>query len=209
GPDQAVKPGPTQAVTTMHAHGIEQSAIHKHLLEHSPQVWWTHIHAMGDPVQLATALKAVLDVTGIPVPKPPPAAQPPVDLDTAAVNGALGRTGTADGGLLKFTVARREQITDDGHVLPPTFGASSAINFQPVGGGRAAINGDFTLIGSEVNTVISRLRAGNINVVELHNHSLTDDPRLFYLHFWAVDEAPTLARTLRTALDATNSAPAK
>ena len=31
--------------------GIEQTAIHKHLLDESPAIWWTHIHGQGDPVE--------------------------------------------------------------------------------------------------------------------------------------------------------------
>ena len=37
----------------LQSHGIAQTALHKHLLEQSPQMWWTHIHAMGDPAKLA------------------------------------------------------------------------------------------------------------------------------------------------------------
>jgi hypothetical protein len=33
---------------------------------------------------------------------------------------------------------------------------------------------------------------------------LTEQPRQFYVHFWAVEDAVTLAMALRTALDATN-----
>jgi hypothetical protein len=38
----------------------------------------------------------------------------------------------------------------------------------------------------------------------LHNHGLTEQPRLFYMRYWAVDVVITLARALRPALDATN-----
>ncbi|MER7450415.1 DUF1259 domain-containing protein [Nocardia beijingensis] len=193
----------------LHANGIEQTALHKHLLEQTPPIWWTHIHALGDPIQLAKGLKAALDATAIPPAAAPPASQPPVDIDTAGIDTALGRTGTPDGGLYKYTLARAETITDMGHVLPPTFGVTTVINFQPTGGGKAAINGDFALTAPEVNAVIEALRKGNIAVVEVHNHALTDDPRLFYLHYWAVDDAVTLAKTLRTAIDATHLAPAK
>jgi hypothetical protein len=193
----------------LHANGIQQTALHKHLLEQSPQIWWTHIEAMGDPAQLAKGLKAVLAATSIVPAAAPPAQQPAVDIDTAGVDAALGRKGSADGGLFKYTLARAETISNNGHVLPPTFGVTTVINFQPVGGGKAAINGDFAMIGTEVNKVIEALRAGGIEVVELHNHMLADDPHLFYLHYWAVNDAVTLAKALRSALDATNLAPAK
>jgi len=172
----------------LQAHGIEQTALHKHLLEHTPPVWWTHMHAMADnPAELARGVKAALEATAIP-PATPPGPQPQVDLDTAGIDQALGRKGTADGGIYKVTIARKDTIVDDGHVLPPTFGVTTGINFQPVGGGKAAINGDFVMTGPEVQKVIQALRKGNIDLVEIHNHSFTEQPRLFYSHFWAVDD---------------------
>lgn len=192
----------------LQSHGIEQSAVHKHLLAHSPAVWWTHIHGMGDPQQLAQGVRAALDATAIP-PASPPNSQTPADLDTAGIDKALGRKGTADGGVYKFTIARRETIEDDGHIMPPGTGVATALGFQPVGGGKAAINGDFAMTAPEVHNVIAALRKGGINVVELHNHSLTDQPRLFYMHFWAVDDAVTLAKALRTAVDTTNVKPSQ
>lgn len=198
----------SRVTDALQAHGIAQTALHKHLLEQSPPVWWTHIHAMGDATELALGLKAALDATSIAPAGPPPVQQPPVDLDVAGVQQALGRTGTPDGGLLKFTIARKEQIVDDGYVEPPSFGVTTGINFQPVGDGKAAINGDFVMTDPEVQKVIAALRAGKIQLVELHNHSFTEQPRLFYAHFWAVDDAVSLAKALRTALDATNVQPA-
>lgn len=193
----------------LQSHGIAQTALHKHLLEQSPPVWWTHIHAMGDPAQLATGIKAALDATAIAPAAAPPAQQPPVDLDTAGIDAALGRKGNPDGGLYKFNLARKDTILDDGHLVPPTFGVTTTVNFQPLGEGKAAINGDIVMTGPEVQKVIQAIRAGNISLVTVHNHSLTDEPRLFYLHYWAVDDAVTLAKTMRAALDATNLQPAK
>lgn len=125
---------------TLQAHGIEQTALHKHLLEQSPPVWWTHLRAMGDPTQLAQGLKAALDATAIP-PAGPSNTQPPSDLDTAGIDNTLGHKGSSDNGIYKFTIARNDTIEDTGHVLPPGTGVTTGINFQPVGGGKAAING--------------------------------------------------------------------
>jgi hypothetical protein len=193
----------------LQSHGIAQTALHKHLLEQSPQVWWTQVHAMGDPAQLAAGIKAALDATAIAPAAAPPAQQPLVDLDTAGIDAALGRKGNPDGGLYKFNLARQDTILDDGHLVPPTFGVTTTMNSQPLGEGKAAINGDIVMTGPEVQKVIQALRGGNISLVTVHNHSLTDEPRLFYLHYWAVDDAVTLAKAMRAALDATNLQPAK
>ena len=79
-------------------------------------------------------------------------------------------------------------------------GVATAINFQPTGGGKAAITGDFVLTAGEVNPVIRTLRDGGIAVTALHSHMLGEEPRLFFLHFWANDEALKLARALHVAL---------
>jgi hypothetical protein len=190
----------------LRAHGITQTALHKHLLEQSPPVWWTHVHAMGDPVRIAEGLRAALDVTSISTPSAA-AATPgslPAEFATSAIAAALGRAGTTDGGLYKLSVARNQTITENGRVLPPGLGETTAVTFQPLGSGRAAINGDIIMTANEVQNVITALRQGGIQIVEIHNHTLDEQPRLFYLHYWAVDDAVTLAKALRPALEATN-----
>lgn len=191
----------------LQAAGLEQTALHKHLLEQSPPIWWTHVHGMGDPAALARGLKSALATTAIP-PARPSGPQPPIGLDTRGIDVALGRHGTADGGIYKFSIARREQIEAADHVLPPALGITTGINFQPLGRNQAAINGDFVMTAPEIQKVIQALRKGGIAVVELHNHTLDDQPRLFYMHFWATGDGLTLAKALRPALDATNLQPA-
>ena len=95
---------------------------------------------------------------------------------------------------------------EGGIEVPPSMGVATAINFQPTGNGKAAITGDFVMIASEVNPVIRELRANGIEVTALHSHMLDEEPRLFFMHFWANDDVVKLARGLRSALDKTNSA---
>ncbi|MER6122928.1 DUF1259 domain-containing protein [Streptomyces sp. NPDC001795] len=191
----------------LHLHGIEQTAIHKHLLSQTPSVWWMHVHAHGhDPVAIARGLRAAFDRTG--TPPPSPSAPPrPVTLDTAGIDAALGVKGVVDGGIYRSNFVRRERITDGHLVLPPGLGSTTAINFQPLGGGRAAISGDCAMIAGEVQDVLAALRRAGIEVVELHNHGLRDEPRLFFVHFWAVGDGVRLARGLRAAVDVTDVVP--
>ncbi|MDX3853716.1 DUF1259 domain-containing protein [Streptomyces sp. AK02-01A] len=197
-----------QVTDTLQARGIEQTAIHKHLLAQTPDVWWTHVHAHGrDPVAMARGLRAALDRTGTP-PAGKPGPPKPVDLDTAGIDAALGIQGYSDDNVYKCVFVRRETVTDGGMVLPAGVGSSTAFNFQPLGGGRAAVSGDFAMVADEVQEVLTALRRGGISLVELHNHGLTDEPRLFFTHFWAVDDAVELARALRPAVAASNVRPA-
>lgn len=192
-------------------HGIAVTALHKHLLSHSPDVWWCHIHGHGhDAAELARGLRAAMDRTASPPPRPPgkpPGTPPRPDLDIAAIDEALGVKGSNDGGIYKSIFARREPIVDRGRLLPPGLGATSAFNFQAVGRGRAALNGDFAMVADEVQEVLTILRKGGIQLVEVHNHGLYEEPRLFFTHLWAVDDAVKLARALRAAIDVTNVVP--
>ncbi|MFB6819461.1 DUF1259 domain-containing protein [Streptomyces sp. NPDC056347] len=193
-----------QVADAWQAHGIELTALHKHLLAQTPDLWWVHVHGHGrDAVALARGLRAGLDRTGTPPPVPPDR-RTPVDLDVAGMEAALGARGSVEDGLFKVVFVRRETITDGHLVLPPGLGSTSAFNFQPVGGGRAALSGDFAMLTEEVPQVLKALRRGGVKLVELHNHHLAESPRLFFTHFWAVDDGVRLARTLRTAVDATS-----
>ncbi|WP_066937841.1 DUF1259 domain-containing protein [Streptomyces sp. NBRC 110611] len=191
----------------MHEYGIGLTAIHKHLLSQTPDIWWVHIHAHGhDPLTMARGLRAGFDRTSTPPPLPPAPPQP-LDLDTAGIDAAMGAEGSYDDGIHKCIFVRRETVTDGDRVLPPGLGSTSAFNFQPLGGGLAALSGDCAMIAEEVHDVLVALRRAGVELVELHNHGLTDEPRLFFVHFWAVGDGVALARALRPAVAATNVVP--
>src|SRR6202158_2242502 len=188
--------------------GINESAVHNHLIGESPHVMYMHIASHGDPVQMAKAVHDAVALTKTPGPDAVPVAQPAAELgfDQKQVEQILGHTGKVNGGVLQIGVPRVEPITDSGMTVPPSMGVATALNFQPTGGGKAAITGDFVLLGAEVNPVIKALRQNGIAVTALHSHMLMEEPRLFFMHFWANDDAVKLAKGLRAALDHTNSA---
>jgi hypothetical protein len=188
--------------------GIQESAVHNHLIGETPRVMYMHIATHGDAAQIAKTIHDALALTKTPGPDSGPAPQPPADLgiDQKQVEQILGHTGKVNGGVLQIGVPRAEKITDSGMAVPPSMGVATALNFQPTGNGKAAITGDFVLLGSEVNPVIKALRQNGIAVTALHSHMLMEEPRLFFMHFWANDDAPKLAKGLRAALDQTNSA---
>jgi len=185
--------------------GLKITALHNHVLHETPRVMYMHIAGHGDAVKLAGALKKVIALTGTPPPSPPPSAPPAVDLDTAAIDQILGYKGKPNGGVYQVGVPRAEKITEAGMPIPGSMGLATALNFQPTGSGKAAITGDFVLVGSEVNAVIHALRQNGIQVTAIHSHMLEEQPRLFFMHFWANDDALKLAKGLRAALDQTNS----
>ena len=185
--------------------GLEITAIHNHLLRTSVPVFYMHIGGHGDAVKLAGTLHDALSLSKTPLTQPAaPSAVAPLDLDTAAIEKTLGAKGTANGGVYQFNVPRAENISEGGMAIPPSLGTAIAINFQPTGGGKAAITGDFVLLGKEVNPVLRALRQHGIEVTALHSHMIDDSPHLFFMHFWANDDAQKLAQGLRSALDLAN-----
>jgi uncharacterized protein DUF1259 len=194
-------------VAKLQAGGVQQTALHNHLQHESPRVMYLHIEGRGEPAKLAEVIHAALGTTKTPAAGPAPTAPggPPFALDTAALARTLQRTGTVNGGVWQVSVARAEPVRAEGMEIPPAMGVATAINFQPTGNGKAAITGDFVLTADEVNPVLRTLEQQGIAVTALHSHMLTEEPRLFFMHFWANDDALRLARGLRTALEHTKA----
>ena len=193
-------------LTKLQEGGIEQTALHNHVLHESPRVMYMHIHAMGDAVKIAQAIHDALALSKTPFAASAPSTSPTPELgiDTKQLDQALAQSGKLNGVVYQFSVPRAEKIMDNGREVPASMGLATAINFQPTGSGKAAITGDFVLIASEVNPVIKALRDNGIEVTALHSHMLTETPRLFFMHFWANDDVQKLARGLRAALDKMN-----
>ncbi|PYS49976.1 MAG: peptidase M23 [Acidobacteria bacterium] len=196
----------TPVLTKLQEGGIQQTALHNHVLHENPRVMYMHISSTGDAVKIAKAIHDALSLSKTPFTTAPTAGPQNQDLgiDTKQLDQIMKQSGKVNGGVYQFSVPRSEAITDNGMEVPPAMGVATAINFQPTGGGKAAITGDFVLIASEVNPVIKALRDNGIEMTALHSHMLTETPRLFFMHFWANDDAQKLARGLRAALDKMN-----
>jgi Domain of Unknown Function (DUF1259) len=202
----------TTVMASLQQNGVDQTALHNHLLGESPRVMYMHIHAIGNAERIAKAVRTALEFTNTPLGAPAPVSPTPtvpgapiaVAFDSATVATTLGVTGKMNGGVYQLTVPRRERICDDGQEITPAMGVATAINFQPTVGGKAAITGDFVLLGREVNPVLWTLGENAIEVTAIHSHMTDEQPRLYFMHFWAVDDAAKLARGLRAAIDRTN-----
>jgi hypothetical protein len=193
----------TPVMTAAIENGLEITAIHNHVLRANPATFYMHVSGHGDPVKLANALHTALAASKTPLTSPPAAAAADVALDTAELDRIVGVKGKSVGGVYQFGIPRRDSITENGMSLDPAavLGLATGINFQPTSAGKAAITGDFVLAPTEVNPVIHALRANGIEVTALHSHMLDEQPRLFFMHFWANDDALKLARGVRAALD--------
>ena len=197
----------TPVMTKLVEGGLEITAVHNHLLRANPETFYMHVGGHGDPVKMAAVIHDALAASRTPPTASPAAAPPAIDLDTAQLDQIMGAKGQNNGGVYAFAVPRRDPINEGGMEIAPVgpMGVAQGINFQPTGGGKAAITGDFALTGDEVNPVIKALLSNDIEVTAVHSHMLDEQPRLFFLHFWGNDDALKLAKGLRAALDKTAS----
>lgn len=195
--------GPVQS--RLSEEGIDITAVHNTLIGETPQAYDLHISSRGDPVNIAEKIRDALSLTGtsftgrVGEPRDIPAQE------AEHLDAIMGKKGTAEGGIYQYSIPRSETITMDGMAIPPTMDVATLIKFQPLGNGTAAITGDFILRSAEVRPVFRALNENGIVVTALHTHMLTEEPRLFMLHFWASGNESSLARGLRLALNNTNS----
>jgi hypothetical protein len=194
-------------MTKLLASGIAVTALHNHLLRANPPTFYMHVHGHGDPIIMATAIRNALGESKTPLgpPAPPAPHASLVNLDTVALDNAIGVKGKVNGGVYQFAVPPKNEITEGGMPVPPAMGTATVINFQPTGGGKAAITGDFVITADEVNPLVRALRENGIEVTAIHSHMLNEQPRLFFVHFWANDNARKLANGLQAALAKTAS----
>jgi hypothetical protein len=190
-------------ISKLEESGIELSALHNHLLHEHPRIMYIHFTGRGDEVTMATGLREALALTKTPMVATPSSSEAKPEL-ARQIERIVGYEGAMGGGVLHIVVPRNDvHVAAIGSHIPGSMGMNTPLNFQ-LEGGTAAINGDFMLLPTEVNPVIKALRANSIEIASLHNHMLDDEPRLFFMHFWANDDAVKLAKGLRAALDQTN-----
>jgi Domain of Unknown Function (DUF1259) len=187
-------------IAKLRSAGFDISAVHNHLMEESPRVLYAHYMGHGPATQLAASLRAALALSKTPLEKPATAAEEAAPAWVKAVEDAVGRKGTFKGGVLSYGVARSDAITVGGMTIPPAAGVAEAINFQATDSGNVATTGDFVLTAEEVNPVISELQGHQISVTALHSHMLTEQPRLFFMHFWSVGSPEAVGGGIKAAL---------
>jgi biotin operon repressor len=191
----------TPVMKKLRAAGFDITAVHNHVLNEAPRVIYMHYMGHGKAVELAKSLHAALAESKTPLDKPAPPApsvEPPAFVKT--IEDIVGTKGRFAGGVLSFGIPRAAAITDHGMTLTGAQGVAEAINFQEAGTGKVATTGDFVLIAEEVNPVISALEEHGIEVTALHSHMLTEQPRLFFMHFWSVGSTESVAAGIKAAL---------
>lgn len=189
-------------------HGIEVTALHNHFFFEEPRLYYMHVHAHGDAMTLARAIKPALDLIGnvppvtpglrtvLPVPLPTVA-----PFDATALNKIVGFEGETLGAVYKFTIGRDDlHLTEMGASINARMGLNSWAAFAGTDGD-AQVAGDIAMRESEVNAVLKALRTHDLSIVAIHHHMLGTQPTVIFLHYWGRGPAAKLAAGFRAALD--------
>jgi hypothetical protein len=86
-----------------------------------------------------------------------------------------------------------------------TLETASEVVFQQLGDGRVANTGELFISPGEVEPVVRALDENGLHVTALHNHMIEDQPRMYWVHWYATGDAATLAKGVAAALSHMNS----
>jgi hypothetical protein len=188
------------------ADGVGVTGLHNHLLRATPATLYMHVSGVGDPVVLARAVREALAETKTPFGPPKASSRAATtSFDADGIGAILGPKGKNSDGVWQFSFPRPDAVRVAGVTMPAAMGVATAINFEPTGDGKVAIAGDFVVLGREVAPLLKTLQSNGVEVTALHNHMLSEEPRLFFVHVFAHDDAQKLARALRAGLDVVGS----
>jgi hypothetical protein len=195
------------AIDALQTANFNVTGIGDHLTGETPRLVFADFTGGGLPGDLAAGLIKVLRKTATPLHLPDEQhllraveAEPAW---TAAVRTALGRAGTWHNRVLTVNVPRNEEIRLGVTLLDPPMGTSVSLHFQSAGA-KVASAGQIVLLSDEVNPVIAELRRHGIEITALHDHLLSETPRLFFLHYWVVGKPAKIAAALASALNRIN-----
>jgi len=181
--------------------GLEVTALHNHFLGDTPRVMFMHVGGHGPIADLAAAVGEVFRAMQV---EPPAGTRAEIDpartaLDAHAIEEILRAPGELRDGVLRFTIGKATRM--HGETASAAMGVSTWAAFAG-SDGRAVVDGDFAMEEAELQAVLKALRRASIDVVAIHSHMTGEEPRIVFLHYWAVAPATELARGLRAALDA-------
>ena len=188
--------------------GLTSTAIHNHFIRNHPNIMFMHMGGSGNTEMMAKKARAVLDKVkqsrGGDPDKGTASSEPVANsIDTKSLDAILGFKGEMNKGVYKYTIGRPDvKLMEHGIAVSTYLGFNTWAAWQGTND-KAAVAGDFTMLESEVESVLKALIESGIEVVALHNHMVHEQPRIFFLHYWGVGNATQLAKGLKAAIDQT------
>jgi hypothetical protein len=183
--------------------GLEVTALHNHFFWDEPRIYYMHVHGHGKPADLAKQIKPALDLIGKGSGQPAakPGSSPATTLDTAKIAKTVGHDGEQSGAVYKITIGREDlKLKDMGATINARMGLNTWAAFYGTND-NAAIAGDIAMLEKEVTPTLKALRSHGLDVVAIHQHMLSTQPTVIFLHYWGQGKADDLANGFKAALD--------
>ncbi|MCI0747587.1 MAG: DUF1259 domain-containing protein [Verrucomicrobia subdivision 3 bacterium] len=195
-------------MSALFEHGVSVTALHNHFFFDDPKVYFMHIGGEGTVEKLASGVKAALATQRqIRGDKPQPArvfgkpfAPGQNSITGVRIEEILGTKGQANNGMFKVVIGRSAKMPC-GCEMTKEMGVNTWAAFAGTDD-NAIVDGDFAVLENELQPVLKRLRAEDINIVAIHHHMTHEEPRILFLHYWGKGNSEWLARSLKKTLDA-------
>jgi hypothetical protein len=186
--------------------GLSVTALHNHFFFDEPKVFFMHIGGEGTVEKLGGAVKAALDkAKEIRAANATPGkmfgagfAPTRNSITTAPLETIFGGKATAKDGMAKFVFGRSAKMPCGCEV-----GKEMGVNTWAAFAGtddNAVVDGDFCVLGTELQPMLKSLRADGINIVAIHQHMALEEPRYLFFHYWGTGPAQKLATSVKNAL---------
>ena len=194
--------------------GLSVTALHNHFFFEHPRLFFMHIEGEGTVEHLASSVRLLYDkVREFRTAHPTPAdsflkpALPDVSTITAdPLNKIFHISGEVNKGMIKFTFGRPAKM--HGVTIDSTMGVNTWAAFAG-SDENAVVDGDFAVTESELRKALKSLREAGINIVAIHSHMISEEPRIIFFHYWGRGSAQNLAQSIQKALPGTVGTPTK
>ena len=185
--------------------GIQTPALHNHLIGEEPRIMYVHVMARGPAEVVATKLRAAFARSSTPLRAP---ADEPDAANWAAIDAILGKHAEAEGHVAEYVFPRNEHLSIGGTAVKSTgmLETASEVVFQQLGPNRVASGGELYVLPGEIDAVARTLEEHGLHVTAIHNHMVEETPRMYWMHWYATGDGPTLARGVAAVLSRMNSA---
>ena len=194
--------------------GLSVTALHNHFFFEHPRLFFMHIEGEGTVEHLASSVRLLYDkVREFRTAHPTPAdsflkpALPDVSTITAdPLNKIFHISGEVNKGMIKFTFGRPAKM--HGVTIDSTMGVNTWAAFAG-SDENAVVDGDFAVPENELRKALKSLREAGINIVAIHSHMISEEPRIIFFHYWGRGSAQNLAQSIQKALPGTVGTPTK
>lgn len=191
---------------------ITVTSLHNNFLNDIPRIMSLHILGWGSTENLVSTIRYALSKTNTPQPaltdhstqnliRLPSleGASTSAKADAERIANLVGYPGRFANGVYEISLDR-PGVLEQETAVPGGMGVNSWVGFAGLKGS-SRISGDIAMTGTEIDRVLRVMRDNKIDIVAIHSHLMKEEPRVFFIRFWASGQTDDLAATMHDVLD--------